>query len=140
MQMKTLKSVSMNLKKPVVVVCTSRVPKKIALLSSFKKASSFVPQWKPAFPKEKRKRITTTTTTAQLMVPLEDIHLYSLTSIDLFAFYATRSFLTAHAPLLFMYRGVFQLPWGVSAYLLLFVSVFKSIVELSFYTSPSPGF
>lgn len=119
----TLKSVSMNLKKPLVSVSSLKTafPKK--------KACSVVPSKKTAFPK-KRKRMTTTAV-AQ-MVPLADIHLYSLTSTDLFAFYATRSFLTVHAPLLFMYRGFFQLPWSLSAYLLLFVSVFKSLAEISY--------
>lgn len=109
----------MNLKKTVVVF-SSRVPKKTTFIP--RKVSSFVP-------KKIVKRARAVAATAQ-MVPLADIHLYSLTSTDLFTFYATRAFLTTHAPLLFMYRGILRLPWTYSAYFLLFVSVFKSLLEI----------
>lgn len=95
--------------------------------SGYRNTMGFVSRRVPS-PLVVNKKRTKTVTTAAL-VPLSDIHWYSMTSTDLFAFYATHAFLTTHAPLLLMYRGFFQLPWTISANLLLFVSVFKSISE-----------
>ena len=60
-----------------------------------------------------------------------DIHLYSLTSTDLFSFYATRAFLTTHLPLMIMYRGVIRLPWAYTSAFTLFVSAVNCALEAS---------
>jgi len=98
----------------------------------FAKKTAFVPPQKKSFVFKTNKyklNEKSVTKRAALPVPLEDVHLYALTSADLFAFYATRAFVTTHAPVLLMYRGVFRLPWTISAFFLLFVSVFKCFLE-----------
>lgn len=77
----------------------------------------------------------THTTKASLESDLLMTQLYSLSHTQVFLFSALRNLVTFHMPCLFIYTQLCSFPYMLSASLVLYLSILKTIIQLAIYLS-----
>lgn len=82
-----------------------------------------------------RKKVSKLTPKASIESDLLITQLYGLSYTQVFLFSALRNLVTFHMPCLFIYRQLCSFPYMLSAWLTLYMSFLKTIIQLVLYLS-----